>query len=98
MGELDVDLSSDLVEQVRQLAVRHYGDASDASISRVVEVALEMRLLWQGQANVSSNDIEEPVANWEFSDAGRPANERLPHDLEGWLFRRRKDASDERSH
>ena len=49
MGELDVELGGDLVEQVRQLAVHLYGDATDASISRVVEVALEMRLLWQGQ-------------------------------------------------
>ena len=98
MGELDVELGGDLVEQVRQLAMHLYGDATDASISRVVEVALQMRLLWQGQANVSSNDIEEPVANWVFSDAGGPITERLPHNLVGWLFGRRSDGSSEGNH
>ena len=96
MANLDVELDRDLLEGVRRLAVDLYGDTSDASLARVVEVALEMRILWQDRANVGAGDIEEPVANWEFGGSGS-STERLPHEVEGWLFRRRGDGSDERS-
>lgn len=97
MADLDVELDRDLLEGVRRLAMHLYGDSSDASLARVVEVALEMRLLWQDRASVSADDIEEPVANWEFGGNGSPT-ERLPHEVAGWLFRRRGDASNEGDH
>ena len=97
MGELDVELGQDLADEVRRLALQLHGDSSDASVARVVEVALEMRLLWQDRANPTADDIEEPLTNWEFAGTGSPAEE-LPQETAGWLFGRRKDASDERSH
>ena len=98
MADLDVELDRDLLEGVRRLSMYLYGDCSDASVARVVEVALEIRLLWQDRANVSADAIEEPVANWVFSDAGGPITERLPHNLEGWLFGRRSGGSSEGDH
>jgi hypothetical protein len=95
LGELDVELGKDLLEQVRQLSVHLCGDATDASVARVVEMALKMRLLWESQANVGPSAMEEPVTNWEFPNASGPTSERLPHNLGGWLFGGRRDGSSE---
>lgn len=61
MTELDIELDSDLVEGIKRLAVRHYGDSSDASIARVTESSLAMRLLWLDLVKEAGNEIEEPV-------------------------------------
>jgi hypothetical protein len=82
----NVDIEGDgLVEGVKCLAIRHYGDSSEASISRVVESALEMRLLSIILVEGGGNDIEEPVASWEFASE-RPAKQ-LPTEIRSWLFR-----------
>ena len=61
MAEMDIELDSDLIEGVKRLAIRHYGDSSDASISRVGEAALQMRLLWLDLVKEGGNEIDEPV-------------------------------------
>jgi len=87
MAEIDIELDSDLLEGVRRLAIRHYGDSEDVSIDRVVETAFEMRLLWEDLVKGGSNEIEEPLVNWEF--AARQQAEQLPPEIRGWLFKRR---------
>ena len=42
---LEIELGNDLLEKIRDLAERQYGDGGDASVSRVVENALDMRLM-----------------------------------------------------
>jgi hypothetical protein len=61
MAEMDIELESDLIVRVRQLAARHYGDDSDASISRVGEAALEMRLLSLELVKEGGDEIDEPI-------------------------------------
>ena len=63
MAEIDIELDIDLIEGVERLAIRHYGDSRDTSISRVAESALKMRLLWQILANEGGNEIEEPICH-----------------------------------
>lgn len=48
MGELNILVDNKLLEGIRRLAIRHYGDDGEVSRKRVVETALEMRLLWSG--------------------------------------------------
>ena len=66
MGKLNIDLGDEVINGVRSLAVYHYGDSGDASIGRVVESALEMRLLSIKLAEGGSNEIEETITGWEF--------------------------------
>jgi len=63
MAELEIELESDLIDRAKQLAVRHYGDSGDASISRVAESALKMRLLWSILVKEGGNEIEEPICH-----------------------------------
>jgi len=63
MAELEIELESDLIDRAKQLAVRHYGDSEDASISRVAESALKMRLLWSIVVKEGGNEIEEPICH-----------------------------------
>ena len=85
MANLDIE-GDELVEGVKYLAVRHYGDGSEASIRRVVESALQMRLLSIILAEGGGNTIEEPITDWEFANK-QPA-EQLPAEIQSWLFRR----------
>lgn len=61
MMNIDVELDNDLIEGVKQLAARHYGDSSDTSMAHVAESALEMRLLWLDLVKGEGNEIEEPI-------------------------------------
>jgi len=85
MANLNIDLGDEVINGVRSLAVRHYGDTGDASISRVVASALEMRLLSIKLAEGCGNEIEEPVADWAFTNK-QPA-EQLQSEIRSWLFR-----------
>ena len=85
MAELDIELENDLLDGVRRLAARHYGDVGDASIVRVTEVALEMRLLWQEKGG--KNEVEEPLVNWEFGNT-QPMGDENTNGIRRWLFRR----------
>jgi hypothetical protein len=87
MANLDIELGDELMEGVKYLAVRHYGDSGDASVSRVVESALEMRLLSIKLVGGGGNETEEPIVSWEF--ANKQPSEQLPAEIRGCLFRRR---------
>ena len=63
MAKLEIELESDLIDRAKQLAVRHYGDSGDASISHVAESALKMRLLWSILVKEGGNEIEEPICH-----------------------------------
>jgi hypothetical protein len=87
MAELDIELDRGLVRGVERLAVHYYGNSGDASIGRVVEAALEMRLLWMNLAEGSRNEIEEPTTSWQLGD-GQPA-QQVGTEIREWLFKRR---------
>ena len=85
MAKLELELSADLIQELRRLAQLHYGDAGDAALGRVVEGAVEMRLLWEGLVAKGGGDLEEPVSHWQFDDnSGR---EMLPDGVTDWMFK-----------
>jgi len=84
MMELDIELSDEVVEGVRSIAVRHYGHSGDAAVGRVIESALEMRILSMKLAGEGGSHVEEPVADWKFADK-EPAGQ-LPAEIRSWLF------------
>jgi hypothetical protein len=86
MAELDIELGEEVIESIRAIAVRHYGDSEDASVNLVIESAIEMRLLSIKLAEAGAAEIEEPIANWEFGDK-QPAKQ-LPVEIQSWLFRK----------
>ena len=86
MAKLDIELGEEVIEGIRAIAVRHYGDSEDASVDRVIESALEMRLLSMKLAGEGGHEIEEPMASWEFISK-QPANQ-LPAEIQSLLFRK----------
>ena len=86
MAKWDIEVGSGLIDGVKRLAARHYGDVSDTSIARVTEVALEMRLLWQELVKGSENEIEETVINWKFMNG--ESTGQLSAEIRSWLFRK----------
>ena len=60
MAEIELELENELVEGMRRLAARHYGDSGDASVWRVIEAASEMCLLWLNLVEGGGNEMEEP--------------------------------------
>ena len=82
MGTLDVELSDGLIKDLHELAERHYGDASDDSVRRVVETALDMRLMWLEHVERAEAQVEEPAAQWEAFGTD-PEDAGAVHE---WLF------------
>ena len=81
---LEIEISANLIRDVKRLADLHYGDSGDAAISKVVETALQMRLGWMDMVEHAGSEIEEPVARWESepTEAGR----QTELEIVGWLF------------
>lgn len=84
--DLNIELGDAVIERIRAIAMRHYGDNGDTSVSRVVECALEMRLLSIRLIDRGGDEIEEPMARWEFLNK-QPA-EQLSAEIQRWLFRK----------
>ena len=85
MTKLDLNLDAKFIEGVKSIAERHYGDGGDAALGRVVEAALELRLLWGELAGQGGPEVNEPVANWEFKSG--PSDERIQSEIRRELFR-----------
>ena len=83
---LEIELGNDLLEEVRHLAKRHYGNDEDASVSRVVENALDMRLLLSERLGDPGEEVGEPIIDWEPQE---PEGENPKADITEWLFKRR---------
>jgi len=86
MANLNIELGDEVIKDIRSIAVRHYGDSGDGSVGRVIESALEMRLLSMKLAEEGGAEIEEPMASWEFVSK-QPAGQ-LPAEIQSWLFRK----------
>lgn len=86
MGELNIFVDNKLLEGIRRLAVEHYGDDGEISRKRVVETALEMRLLWSGSVTQGKEEAGEAVSKWEFEES--LDTEENGDAMRRWLFRR----------
>jgi len=82
--DLNIELGDEVIERVRAIAMRHYGGNGDTSVSRVVESALEMRLLSIRLIDRGGHEIEEPMVRWEF--VNKQPVEQLSAEIQRWLF------------
>ncbi len=85
-GDLDIPADERLLGVVRKLAVKLYGEDSEASRKRVVETALEMRILWSCSVKENRLETDEAVSKWEFGES--PVIEENSGPVRNWLFRR----------
>lgn len=87
MAVLDIELSSELIDGLKRLAARHYGDSGESSMGRVVEAALEMRLLWLDLSEIGGQEVGEPVIDWK--DEGVHTADQVESEVRDWLFKGR---------
>ncbi len=85
MAIVQVEVSDELLESVRQLAERLYGTADEATIGRVTAIALRKRLELLDAGGETGKEIEEPEPQWESEEttSGEAIGE-----IRSWLFRR----------
>ena len=86
MPKLELEVSTELINDLKRLAQAQYGNDGEASLSNVVEAANEMRLLWDSLVDEPKGEVEEPVSNWEFPEASD--DEVLPEGVSNWMFDR----------
>jgi len=86
MVELDIEMGNDLIAKTYDLALRYFGDDSEASLAQVLEVAFRMRSLWSQLVERGQQETDEAVSRWEFAESPsiRENSDRIRH----WLFRR----------
>ena len=68
MVDLDIEMDKDLITKIRDLALRYFGDDSEASLAKVLEVAFKMRSLWSHSIEQGQLETDEAVSSWEFSE------------------------------
>jgi len=86
MIELNIAMDNCLITKTRDLAVRYFGDDSDASLAQVVEVALKMRSLWSHSVKQGQQETGEAVSKWDFPKS--TAKQENNSSIQNWLFRR----------
>jgi hypothetical protein len=86
MADLDIPADDRLLGIIKRLAIELYGDDSEASRKRVVETALEMRIVWSNSVERGRQETDEAVSRWEFSES--PVTKENTGTISNWLFRR----------
>jgi len=86
MVELDVQMGNDLIAKVRNLAIRYFGDDTDASRAQVLEAAIRMRCIWSRLVTKGQKEIDETATEWEFPSF--PVISENDVIIRNWLFRR----------
>jgi hypothetical protein len=86
MADLDIPANNRLLGIIKRLAIELYGDDSEASRKRVVETALEMRIVWSNLVERGRQETDEAVSRWEFSES--PVTKENTGTISNWLFRR----------
>ena len=89
MSDDELALTPELMKGVRRLAELHYGEATDDAMRRVVEDAIEVRLLCIDRVGKAASEPEEPVINLEVSQPLE--GERAEAEVRNWIFRRRRE-------
>ena len=82
---LEIEIGNELIDGIKDLAKRHYGDNGDDSVSRVVEDALLVRLVLLEGLGSAGQEIDGPIIKWEPQE---PDGETPKIEIQAWLFRR----------
>ena len=86
MIELDIVMENDLITKTRDLAVRYFGDDSEASLTQVLEMAFTMRCLWSRSVRMGQQETGEAVSTWELPESTTSRENNVS--IQNWLFRR----------
>ncbi len=86
MVDLEIEMENDLVTKTHDLAVRYFGDASDASLAQVLEMAFTMRCLWSRSVRIGQQETGEAVSIWEFPE--KTIRQENNSSIQNRLFRR----------
>jgi hypothetical protein len=86
MVDLDVEMDNDLIAKIRDLAVKYFGDDSDASLTQVIEMAFTMRCLWSRSVRMGQQETDEAISTWEFPES--TVKQESSDSIQNWLFRR----------
>jgi len=86
MIEFDIGIDNNLTVKTRELAVRYFGDDSEAALAQVLEVAFKMRSLWSHSVKQGQLETDEVVSKWEFPES--TTNRENNVGIQNWLFRR----------
>ena len=84
--ELEIEMDNELITKTHDLALRYYGDDTDESLGRVLEVAFRMRCMWSGSIKKGQEETDEAVSKWEFPKS--PVTGKNDDNINSWLFRR----------
>lgn len=61
MVDLEVEADTDLISKVEDLALEYFGDTSDVSKGRVLEVGFMIRCLWSRLVDGCGKEVDEPM-------------------------------------
>ncbi len=82
----EIHIRDSVMSGLNRLAVRHWGDDSEASLLRETEIALEMLLVWLERVEGGEKEIEEALTTWEFPTSS--VMRENGNGIRGRLFRR----------
>ena len=85
MVELDIEMDNNLVARAHDLAKQYFGNDSEESMARLLDLAFKMRSLWRQSIISGQQDTDEAISNWEFPESSEKAN---VNGIQNWLFRR----------
>ena len=86
MAELEIEMDNELISQTKNLALRYFGDDTDVSVARVIELAFRMRYLFSESFMNGQGETDEAVSKWEFPKS--PVTGKNDDNINSWLFRR----------
>ena len=86
MADLEIEMDKELISQTKNLAIRYFGDDSDVSMARVIEVAFRMRCLFSRSFISGREETDEAVSQWQFPESS--VNVEDNDKIRRWLFRR----------
>ena len=83
--ELEIEMDNELITKMRNLALQYFGDDTDASLGRVLEVAFRMRVLWSGSIIKGQEETDETISQWQFPESAVTGEDS--DKIRIWLFR-----------
>ncbi|NWF78121.1 MAG: hypothetical protein HXY36_05980 [Chloroflexi bacterium] len=86
MVDLDIEMDNDLIAKTHDLALKYFGDDSDASLTQVLEMAFTMRCLWSRFVRIGQQETGEAISTWEFPES--TIKRENSGSIQDWLFRR----------
>ncbi|MFC1930521.1 hypothetical protein ACFLWE_01340, partial [Chloroflexota bacterium] len=86
MIDLHIELDNGLITKTRELALQFFGDDSEGSMAKVLEVAFTMRYLLAHSVKEGQFETGDANSKWEFADI--PVTEENSGTILRFLFRR----------